>query len=248
MTEPYRWLARYYDELFGSWRGPADAARQHILGKLLPRVQTACDLACGTGTTALAFARQGIRTYAVDLSPGMCRAAREKARAAGLPVRVLRADMRSFRLPESVDLITCEFDAVNHIPRKSDLAKVARAASRALRPAGRFFFDVNNAAGFRSYWKGALWLEAPGACMVMRNGHDAEAKKAWSDVEWFIRDGRRWGRHSERVEEVCWTEAEIRAALRAAGFRRVRAWDGGAFFPDDPLIKPGCRTVYLATK
>jgi cyclopropane fatty-acyl-phospholipid synthase-like methyltransferase len=46
--------------------------------------------------------------FGVDLSPVMCRRAREKAREAGLPLRVIHADMREFRLPELVDLVTCE--------------------------------------------------------------------------------------------------------------------------------------------
>jgi len=57
----------------------------------------------------------------------MCRLARSKARRAGANVNISPADMRTFRLPEPVDLITCEFDAVNHVPRKSDLARVASA-------------------------------------------------------------------------------------------------------------------------
>jgi hypothetical protein len=32
------------------------------------------------------------------------------------------------------------------------------------------------------------------------------------------------------------------------GFDRVRAWDATPFFKDNPLIRPGCRTVYLARK
>lgn len=246
MTKPYHWLARYYDDLFGAWRGPADAAREHVLGRLLPRVRSACDLACGTGTTAVEFARRGIRTYAVDLAPGMCAAAREKSRAAELPVRVIRADMRSFRLPERVDLITCEFDAVNHVGDRADLAKVAQAAARSLSPGGHFFFDVNNAAGFKSYWRNTVWLETPQACAVMRTAHDAAGRRAWADIEWFIRDGRGWQRRKERVEEVCWTPAEIRSTLRAAGFEAVRAWDAARFFPAGSGITRGCRTIYLA--
>jgi hypothetical protein len=42
-----------------------------------------------------------------------------------MPLRVLRGDMREFRLPEPVDLVLCEFDALNHVPRKGDLAPVA---------------------------------------------------------------------------------------------------------------------------
>jgi SAM-dependent methyltransferase len=248
IVKPYRWLAQYYDELFSSGRFPIDAARERLLGPIMPGVDSACDLACGTGTTALILAREGITMYAVDLSPLMCRLAREKAERAGLPIRVLHADMRSFRLPKAVDLITCEYDALNHVPRKADLRKVARAVARALRPGGHFFFDVNNSLGFERYWTGTVWLEQPGVAVVMRNGHRREADRAWSDIEWFVRNGKLWRRYHERVEEVCWDTDEIRRTFQETGFDQVRAWDAAPFFKDNPLIGPGCRTVYLARK
>jgi SAM-dependent methyltransferase len=247
-VKPYHLLARYYDEIFGGLRAPIDATRERILEKVLRNAQSACDLACGTGQTALWFARRGVRTFAVDLSPSMVRATREKVRAAGLPVRVLRGDMRSFRLPEPVDLVTCECDAVNHVPRRGDLAKVAGAVWRALQPGGHFYFDVNNSLGFRRYWDRDVWVETRNACVVMRNGHSPAADRAWSDVEWFLRDGGHWRRRRERVEEVCWTGAEIRTALREAGFDRVREFDGASSFEGSPLIVRGCRSIYLARK
>jgi SAM-dependent methyltransferase len=248
IVKPYRWLAQYYDEIFASMRSPADEARERLLSRIMPRVNSACDLACGTGTTALILARTGITMYAVDLSPLMCRLVRKKAERAGLPLRVLQADMRSFRLPERVDLITCEFDALNHVPRKRDLGEVARAVARALHPGGHFFSDVNNSLGFKRYWTGALWIEKPGVALVMNSGHSREAGRAWSDVEWFIRHGRPWRRYHERVEEVCFDAGEIRLALQEAGFDRVRAWDAAPFFKGHPLIGPGCRTFWLARK
>jgi SAM-dependent methyltransferase len=141
-NRPHQWLAEYYDQLFTFHLPWFETARRRILGQILPKVESACDLCCGTGPTALSFARRGVRVTGVDLSPVMCRLAREKARRAGLPLRVIRADMREFRLPEPVDLITCEFDALNHVARKEDLRQVAQAVSRALRPGGHFYFDV----------------------------------------------------------------------------------------------------------
>jgi SAM-dependent methyltransferase len=244
---PYQWLAQHYDELFSSFRFPIDVARDRVLGRVLPRVQTACDLACGTGTTALILARKGIHAYAVDLSPVMCRLTREKADRGRLPVHVFRADMRNFRLPEAVDLITCEYDALNHVPRRADLRLVAKAVQHALRPGGHFYFDVNNSRGFKRYWLGTIWLEKQGVAAVMRNGHNPQANRAWSEIELFIRKGRCWRRQHERVEEVCWSSNEIRRILRETGFDRVRAWDAAPFWKS-PRIDPGCRTIYLARK
>src|SRR6516164_1858158 len=112
---PYKLLARYYDQMFAPYVSWYRRVRRRLLGEILPHVRSACDICCGTGTTALEFARRGIKVYAVDLSPTMCRLARAKARGAGAPVTVIRGDMRTFRLPEPVDLITCEFDVNNRL-------------------------------------------------------------------------------------------------------------------------------------
>ncbi len=247
-TKPYHWLALYYDRVFTYHLGWAAAAHNKILEPILPKIKSACDLACGTGTTALELTAKGIRVCGVDASPDMCRVAREKARKARVTLPISRGDMRHFRLPAPVDLVTCEYDAVNHVPRRSDLALVARAVARALRPGGYFCFDVNNRAAFARFWKGAFWIERPGVVLVMNNGNKAARDRAWSDCHWFIKESSLWRRHHERVQEVCWSDGEIRRALRQAGFDRIKSWDAAQFFKDSPAMTPGCRTHYLARK
>ncbi len=246
--KPYRWLAEYYDTVFDFNKMWPEAAHRAILGRILPRLRVACDLACGSGATAIKLASRGIRMFGVDLSPGMCRAARKRARAAKAPLRVSRQDMRNFRLPEKVDLVLCEFDALNHVPRRSDLKRVTRAVARALKPGGYFFFDVNNRLGFETYWKGTACLEKPGVVLVLNNANDAVKDRAWVDCIWFIQEGQLWRRHAERIQEVCWSEQEIRGALKSAGFNEIRGWDSTPVFKHNPVIKPGCRTHYLARK
>ena len=248
VNRPYRWLAEYYDQLFTFHLDWFEQARRTVLGRILPSIESACDLACGTGTTALRLARGGRRTYGVDLSPVMCRLARAKARRLGLPLRIVHADMRHFRLPETVDLVLCEFDALNHVPRKPDLARVARAVARALRPGGHFYFDVNNRLAFEVIWPGAWFIERPGVALTMHGGYDRARDRGVSDCEWFFREGKLWRRHREHIEQVAWTASEMRQTLRAAGFDRIRAFDATPFFRGDPRIRPGCRTFYLARK
>jgi SAM-dependent methyltransferase len=247
-NRPYKWLAEYYDQLFTFHLPRFEAARRLVLGDILPHLDSACDLACGTGTTALLLAGRGIKMFGVDLSPAMCRLARQKAHHARLPLHILQADMRDFRLPEQVGLVLCEFDALNHVARKTDLRRVARAVSRALRPGGYFFFDVNNRRAFEKIWPGSMWVEKPGVVLLMQGGYDRERDRGWTNVEWFLREGKLWRRHHERVEQVAWTAAEIRGTLREAGFDRVRAWDAAPLFKNDPRMTPGCRTFYLARK
>jgi 2-polyprenyl-3-methyl-5-hydroxy-6-metoxy-1,4-benzoquinol methylase len=154
---PYSVFAGFYDRVAAPLRGPNRRAREKVLWPLLrkaiqqstrramkhtasrgktfhqpipspPPLVSACDLCCGTGTTAIELARRGLSVYAVDRSAAMLGVARENFRRAGVRVKTIEADMRSFRLPEGrrVDFITCEFDAINHLARKQDLAAVAR--------------------------------------------------------------------------------------------------------------------------
>jgi SAM-dependent methyltransferase len=242
----YRWLAEYYDHLF-ELRRPFTAARKQVIGPILPEVQSACDLCCGTGTFALQLAGKGIETFAIDLSPRMCRITRQKARFMGLPVRVIQADMRSFRLPRSVDLVTCEFDALNHVPHKRDLRRVAKSVARVLRPGGHFTFDVNNRAAFEQVWSSTWFIEKDPVVLVMRGAHRPGTDRARTDAEWFIRTGKLWARRRERIEEVCWSAAEIREALAAAGFAGIKTWDAAPFF-QDAMTRPGNRTFWRARK
>ena len=245
-SDTYRYLAKYYDHLFEARRSYT-AARKVIVNPLLSTVESACDLCCGTGSFALELARKGICTFAVDLSPDMCRITRSKAKAAKLKIEVIAADMRTFHLPQAVDLITCEYDALNHVPRKPDLPRVLRAAAKALTPGGHFVFDVNNRAAFFNIWSKTWFIEKDPVALVMQGSHTPGSDKASCIVEWFVRTGKVWKRYSERIEEVCRSAAEIRAALKDAGFDQIKTWDASPFFKDY-FTPPGNRTFWRARK
>jgi SAM-dependent methyltransferase len=293
---PYSVFANFYDYVVEPLRGPNDRAREKVLGPLVRNVRSACDLCCGTGTTALELARLlaiqekaeatlrrrsailseaknlplGPRVYAVDKSREMLRVAREKFRRAGVRVRAVQAEMRTFRLPRPVDLVTCEFDAINHLSRKQDLTAVVRAIARALSPGGWFFFDANTTRAFKELWI-ANWIqEGPGFFMAAHGGYDQRRDKGWTVFDWFVAtqpergaalDLRRaalkggatigtrgWRRFTERFEEVAWPEDEIRRALQAAGLGVTGSWDLVRFAHGVPWAKPGCRIFWLARK
>ncbi len=251
-NRPYALLARYYDQLTRGAPRMNRLARNKILRGILPRARAVCDLGCGTGTAAIELARRGLTVYALDLSPEMVRLARAKVRR--LPTRLRarlhlqRADLRRFRLPRPVDLVLSQFNPINHLPRKSDLARAFRTVARALRPGGWFCFDVNTRRTYAQIYSMTRWEEKPGFCLVYRGGFNPRRDKAWLDLEWFIRRGAAWRRHRERIEDTCWSDAEIRWALRRAGFRRIRHWDGVDVRPPSAYQKRGMDAYYLAQK
>ncbi|MGA8145815.1 MAG: class I SAM-dependent methyltransferase [Candidatus Acidiferrales bacterium] len=247
----YAELGPVYDEIwplpYKAW-GPA---RKRMLRSVLPHVKSVCELGCGSGIAALDFARRGLKVFALDLSVAMCRVTREKVRKSGLKVDVRRADMRSFRLPEPVDLVCSQWGVINHLPKRTDLPQVARAVARALRPGGYFYFDLHQKRFYEELWTPTDYGESSNLFAVQHGGFDRRRGKGWTHLTWFVRRPRGiWERHDDDLEEIEWPHAEIVRVLRKAELKVIRVFD----FPDlslppSPRRTPdGLRTMYLARK
>lgn len=248
--EPYWLVSRFYDELWprrsNAWR----AARRRLLDPVLRGSQTVCELGCGTGTNSIEFARRSLKVYAVDLSEDMCRVTLEKARRKRVKLNVIRADMRTFRLPEMVDCVASEWGPINHLRRKADLLKVAKSVARALRPGGYFYFDLHQRAFFEG-WTESLIFENKRFLLAKQGGYVPKLARGWAEFTFFIPGtGGKWTRHTDFFVHVHWSHSQVRRALKQAGFGSIRLLD---FHDLDaaPSSRPGkrsLRTMYLAQK
>jgi ubiquinone/menaquinone biosynthesis C-methylase UbiE len=246
----YDVVARTYDMFFTSHREWFQQIRTSILADILPNAKVVCDLGCGTGYTAINIAKESTEVFALDASFEMCRLARENAREAGVQLSVIQADMRTFQLPKPVDVVLAEFDVLNHLDAKSSLTAVAESVSRALVPGGYFYFDVNTCKVFQTAWPQVKGFAEQGdTVFVPHGGYDAERDKGWLVAEYFIRDGHRWRRVSERIEQVWWMQEEIQKTFEQAGFRIVRVVDASEMkLNGRGVVPPGFVVFYLAQK
>lgn len=256
-NRPYRLLARFYDPIVGTFAvGMNRHARARILRPYWRRIASACDVGCGSGGTAVELAQRGLAVDAVDLSPAFVRATRARARAAGVRVRARVADMRSFRVPAPVDLVLCEFSALNHLEVRRDLAKVFASVARALKPGGLFLFDVDTMNSFAQNYATAHFEERPDFKLVMRGALVDGGRRARLDFDWFVPNGassrggaRTTFRHEHDVLwNSSWSEAELRRALRRAGLTPLRSFDGLDVRPKIPGAQRGNDLYLLAQK
>jgi SAM-dependent methyltransferase len=153
-------LARAYDaSLGGSPLLDADVrfAERHFSapGWLL-------DLGCGTGRLLVAFARNGFQMVGVDLSGEMLRVAGEKARAAGVVVHRVQANIVELDgLRDGIfDYAACLFSTLGMVSGARERRQVVGHVYRLLRPGGRFVLHVHNR--WFSLWdpQGRRWLGA----------------------------------------------------------------------------------------
>src|SRR5438093_2741874 len=143
---------------------------------------------------------------------------------------------------------SCEFNPLNHLPDKADLGRAFRAVARALRHGGWFYFDLNMRPTYEAYYPVTRWEDHGDFCLVTHGRMDAKRDRGWLDLEWFVREGRGWRRYHERIEDTWWSDREIRAALRQAGFSSISSWDGTRVRPRSLHPKPGFDCYYFARK
>lgn len=95
------------------------------------------ELAVGTGRVAIPVAEAIGRTViGIDASPAML------GKAAHPLLDLRHADMRDFALDEPAALVYCPFRALLHVPTWADRRKVFEHVAAALKPGGRFAWNV----------------------------------------------------------------------------------------------------------
>jgi len=135
--------ALYYDIALGrTVEREADfilAVYQQICGQPL---QSVLDMACGPGYHACALAQRRVRTWGLDLQPEMLQLARQRAAEAGVEPTLLQCDMRSFQMPQPVQMTVCMFDGLDALCTDEDLIQHFAAVREALLPGGLYLVDL----------------------------------------------------------------------------------------------------------
>lgn len=142
----YDSISKQYDEMTG---GDIRYLRQkEILARFLKKhpMQTALDVACGSGVQTLALAELGVRTTGVDLSSGLLNIAEQRAVKLGVDVRLIRGDM--LHLSSIVDVafdgVFCMGNSIPHLTGDDDLRNVLAQFHSVLNRKGTLLIQLLN--------------------------------------------------------------------------------------------------------
>jgi SAM-dependent methyltransferase len=113
-------------------------------------VHTLLELAAGPAEHALEFARRGLEVTALDLSQAMCEHAKARAIAAGLPIEVIRGDMRDFALPNRFDAAITMLNSLCHLLTLDDLLRHMEAVAAHLETGGLYIMELGHPADYLS--------------------------------------------------------------------------------------------------
>jgi SAM-dependent methyltransferase len=142
-------------------------------------VGSVLELAAGPAEHAREFARRGLRATALDRSPAMCEYAATRAKAAGLDLAVVEADMRDFTVagpdgePAAFDLAVIMLNSACHLFTLDDLVRHLAAVRAQLAAGGLYIVELAHPADFfapvprtSSEWT----VDAPGVQAKVRWG------------------------------------------------------------------------------
>ena len=199
------------------------------------------DLACGTGTVAIAMALQGWHVIGLDGSEQMLAQARAKAAALGdsLPEGRLvwkQADMRQLRLSAPVSLVTCLYDSLNYMLTSEELLTVFRSVYAALKPGGLFLADMNTAYALETYWDEQTYVtESDDLTVIMASRHDYQRHRSTVTVTCFEREGKLYRKIQETHVEQAYPYEHLATLLTDAGFILEGGYTCFGFEPPDAL-------------
>lgn len=111
------------------------------------------ELACGTGSHALALEKFGYRIVATDYSEDMLAIAERKARELSSTVEFRFQDMTELSVTDGpFDAVVCLFDSIGYVATNERISRVFCGVHEQLRPDGLFIFEFWHAgAMLRNY-------------------------------------------------------------------------------------------------
>jgi SAM-dependent methyltransferase len=195
------------------------------------------DVACGTGTALIRLAAKGWDCTGIDASARMLALARSKARKASLGITFLRHDMREFSTRRKFPAVSCMYDSINYLLCIADIRKFFRSVHNSLEPGGVFIFDINTEYALSRIWgTRTACFDYSDMTSVWKSLYERKNKTVYLEITVFSKTGRTYEKISELHRERAYTLGEIRAALSAEGFGRIR------MYKDRTLDRPGRTT------
>jgi glycine/sarcosine N-methyltransferase len=207
------------------------------------------DAACGTGMHALALAQQGYTVTGADLSSGMIERAQANAAAAQVEMRWAVAGFGELahHTQPPFDALLCLGNSLPHLLTPADLNAALTDFAACLRPGGLVLIQNRN---FDAVLAQRARSVAPSSGRWQEPQFHREAEAEWLFLRFydFEPDGlltfnvvtlRRqaagnWTQHVAATRLWPLRQAEVTAALSAAGFEAITCYGAMSGAPFDP--------------
>ncbi|MBR3438877.1 MAG: methyltransferase domain-containing protein [Clostridia bacterium] len=243
----YDIFARFYDSLTENvgYKKRADYFCR-LLSSCNEQKGILLDLACGTGTLSIEFAKRGYDVIGVDCSVGMLSEARRKCAKAGQNILLLCQNAAELDLYGTIDFAVCALDSINHFSGADEVQTAFDKVSLFMNKGGAFVFDVNtiykhkNILADNSY----IYDYDDVFCAWQNTLNDDMSVDISLDFFSPAQNGL-WERSTEEFTERAYPLEELEKMLVKSGFSVSEIYDDLTL---DPVGPDSERAVFLARK
>lgn len=165
------------------------------------------DLGCGTGRLLVAFAERGFPVLGVDLAPESLRVAQEAARAKGVEVGLLRANLCELDgLPDGdFDYALLMFGTLGMVSGPANRLRVLQQARRLLKPGGQLALHAHNVWHHLFHPASRPWLIGDRLKALLGNPTAGDTERDYRGIPGMFHHA--------------FSQRELRHLLDAAGFK-----------------------------
>lgn len=202
-------FAKVYNE---DWAFFSEQVAARALGVAAGR-NAVLDLGCGTGNFLRAVENDFALAVGVDISPDMTAIAAANCKRA----RIVTGDIRTFRPVERFDLVTCNFDMINHLASLDEYERVFENVHGCLADGGAFLFDFNTPLEKQYIAQGDI-VDDSGKYRKVFRDTDVDAEHVRINIG--VYDGDKCIASLEVVESL-YDAGAVRGALERAGFKDI---------------------------
>ena len=190
------------------------------------------DLACGTGSLSVEFAKKGYEVIATDASADMLMEAQNKAFSEGLNIMFLCQKMQETDLYGTVGAVVCSLDSINHLRNAKEMEKTFLVLKNFVDDGGIMIFDVNTLYKHQKILGNNTFIydEKDVYCVWQNKLYD-DQKTVGINLDFFAKDGDSYRRFNENFKEIAFTDEEITSAVEKAGFKVLNRYDEFTFNP-----------------
>lgn len=181
------------------------------------------DLCCGEGRHMIEFAKKGHSAVGVDITAPYLERGIKNARSAGVDVRFVKQDVRTFVEAEKYDFAMNYFTSFGYFDDEEDDLLLCENACKSLRPGGSFLVDTIGKETTALHFKETEWFQRDGYLIML----EYKIPDGWTHIEnrWmYVSDDH--GKPAVLYETVfrhrLYSAVEMAWLLNKAGFSEVR--------------------------
>lgn len=208
----YSGFAQIYDE----YMHPEDHQRwfngvQELIKKYSRPTKKVLELACGSGSMSILFAKAGYDLIGLDLSEEMLMIAKDKALRDRVKIGFFQQDMTEYELNQKFDTVLCICDGMNYVLEDEALERLFSRVHQSLKDEGTFIFDISTYYKLKYILGDSTIAEAQEkSAFIWENFYDETLDILSFELSVFTKENGLYRRNDEVHEQRAFKVEEIK--------------------------------------